>query len=101
MTSIKIREDVFQSLINNGSAVITFKGGAAENYTIKEKESGVPYREFVISESVDENDLTARVVIVGCKVMLDDNKALEVLVDDSLSWNAIEIRDGQANNLIK
>lgn len=101
MTSIKIREDIFQSLINNGSAVITFKGGAAENYTINEKGSGVPYREFVISESVNENDLTAKVIIIGCKVTLNDNKAMEVLIDDSISWNATEIRDNEANNLIK
>ena len=101
MISFKIREDIFQSLINNGSAVITFKGGAAENYTIKEKESGVPYREFVITKEVNENDLTARVIIVGCNVVLDDNKALEVLIDDALSWNAIELRDSHANNLIK
>lgn len=101
MFSIKIREDVFLSLINKGSAVITFKGGVAENYTINEKECGVPYREFIISESVDENGLIARFVIAGCKVKLDDNKAFEVLVDDSITWNAVEIRDNKANNIIK
>ena len=101
MTSIKIREDIFQSLINNGSAVITFKGGVAENYTINEMEGGVPYREFVISESVNENDLTAKVIIVSCKIALNDNKAMEVLIDDAIAWNATEIRDNEANNLIK
>ena len=101
MTSIKIREDIFQSLINNGSAVIAFKGGAAENYTINENEGGVPYREFVITESLNENELTAQVVIVGCKLALDDSKAVEVLIDDAIAWNAIEIRDNEANSLIK
>ena len=101
MFSIKIREDIFQSLINNGSAVISFRGGPAEFYTINEKENGVPYREFVITESFDENELTANVVIAGCKVTLDDNKALEVLIDDAVAWNAVEIRDPKADNLIK
>ena len=101
MTSIKIREDVFQSLINNGSAVITFKGGAAENYTIKEKESGVPYREIVFTKSLNENNLEARVIMVSNNLLLDDNKALEVMIDDIVAWNAISITDGQTNNLIK
>ena len=100
MFSIKIREDIFQSLINKGSAVITFKGDRAENYAINEKESGVPYREFVSSESVNENDLTAKVIIVGCRVTLDDNKAMEVLIDDAIAWNAVDIRDNEANYII-
>lgn len=100
MVSIKIREDIFQSLINKGSAVISFKGGAAENYVINEKKGGIPYREFVISESVNENDLSAQIVIIGNKLTLDDNKAVEVLIDDALAWNAVEIRDNEANNLI-
>ena len=101
MYNIKIREDVFQSLINKGSAVISFKGDTAENYVINEKKGGIPYREFVISESINENDLSAQIVIIGNKLTLDDNKAVEVLIDDAIAWNAIEIRDNEANNLIK
>ena len=101
MFSIKIREDIFQSLINKGSAVICFKGGAAENYVINEKKGGIPYREFVISESVNENDLSAQIVIIENKLTLDDSRAMEVLIDDAIAWNAVEIRDREANNLIK
>ena len=100
MTTLKIREDIFQSLINNGSAVITFEGGAAEDYSINESGRGIPYREFTISESIDEKKMTAQVIILGCKVILDDDKALEVLVDDAIAWNATEIHDNKANNLI-
>lgn len=101
MYSIKIREDIFQSLINKGSAVISFKGGAADNYVINEKKGGIPYREFVISESINENDLTSQLIIIGNKLTLNDDKAIEVLVDDAIVWNAVEIRDNEANNLIK
>ena len=101
MIAIKIREDIFQYLINNGSAVMTFRGGSAENYTINEKNSGIPYREIVITESIDEEKYSANVVLVSNKLTLEDNKALEVMIDDALAWNAIEIRDSQANNLIK
>lgn len=101
MISFKIREDIFQSLINNGSAVMVFRGGTADNYTINEKEGGVPYREIVFTKSLNENELEARVIMLSNRLLLDDNKAFEVMIDDIVAWNAISITDGQTNNLIK
>jgi len=33
-------------------------------------------------------------------VTLDDNKAMEVLIDDAIAWNAVDIRDNEANYII-
>lgn len=102
-TSIKIREDVFQSIINGDSAIIgTFKGENSENYHLEEKNGGVPYREFVIVRNIDESIRTANVTVIATKVTLADSKeSFEVLADDAIDWKAVSLHDGQANNLIK
>lgn len=100
---IKIREDVLQSLINGGGTLVaTLRGGKAEDYEINERENGVPYLEILIKTEIDEETLTAKVTIISTKVKLeDDNKCLEVLADQAITWNAIELRDNNAKNFIK
>lgn len=104
MIALRIRQDIFKSLINDGCAHITMKADSAEKYTIDEKENGVPFREIVITESVNEETMTKDVTIVSNKLFLrEDTKPIETLEDDIVTWSAEEsdifLRD--ANNLIK
>ena len=102
MKALKIREDIFQSLINDGCAHFIFKAGAAEKYTLNEIESGVPFREIVITESVNEETMTKEVIVISNKLHLSkDTPAIETLEDDIVTWTAEAILDRNANNLIK
>ena len=65
MKVIKIKESLFQSLINDGCAHIILKAGPAEKYTLNEVENGTPVVELLVTENINEETMTKEVIIIS------------------------------------